>query len=454
MASGSSSRSSDAPALRGGRRGGTGGLLAGRIASLRFRLEALGGLRALLQLPPEADLTARQWSVIDAQLGAARARLTGQLERASRAHLPSAAGAGPRAAPAARELNAAVGQLELELAKAYVLFDTYMDVLTQRASPELGPLLRGCDAVARDALDRDHPALQLVERPVVSCDRGFGAAIMRAGVPLPDGSVNPLPLIQLPYARLREKHNLTSLLHEAGHEALVRLKLRGALAAAAHAGLDAAGAPRLLCELFATWMGELGPDFWGFCCSGVAQPGSVREVLALPPAQAFRIAGLDPHPPPWLRVLFAFECARQQFGRGVWDDWEGAWDALYPLAHAPAPARALLGRARAQLPRVARLLFRTRFAVLGGRRLPELFDLDALSPARRPRGGWERPPPPGRPAAQLAHFRWLREEVGGPEEVQDRAMTRWLLALGTGGRGDQGAKGGRSSTPRRDVAHA
>lgn len=433
MASGSSSRSSEV-------RGRRAGLLEGRIASLRFRVEALGGLRELLRLPARHDLTPRQWSVIGAQLGAAQARLSARLHRAARSLLASPTDG------AARELNAVVGQLELELAKAYVLFDTYMDVLTQRASPELGPLLRGCDALAWDALDRDHPALALVERPVVFCDRGFGAAIMREGVQLSDGSPNPLPLIQIPYSRLREKHNLTSVLHEAGHEAMIRLKLRRALAAAAHAGLDAARAPALLCELFATWMGELGPDFWSFLCAGVAQPGSVREVLALPPAQAFRIAGTDPHPPPWLRVLFAFECARQQFGRGAWDGWEEEWDALYPLALAPAPERDLLALARRHLPTLARTLLRTRFAPLGGRRLPELFDLAALDPARRPRTAGSLAPPPGRPCAQLAWFRWVREARAAPEEAQDRTLTRWLLALGQ--------PDDDLTSRRRDVAHA
>lgn len=414
MVSGSSSRLSEQPGLRSSP-------LAQRVASLRYRLEALGELKPLLGLPVAEDLAPRQWAVIEAQLGAAQARLSTRLTRALRA-------SGALAGGADRELSAVVGNLELELAKAYVLFDTYMDVLTQRLSPQLGAQLRGCDALAWDALERDHPALAFIERPLVFCDRGFGAAIMREGVRLPDGSLNPLPLIQVPYSRLREKHNLTSLYHEAGHEALMRLKLRRALAAATVEALGAAGASSVLAQLFASWMGELGPDFWTFCCTGVAQPGTLREILALPPEHAFRIVGGDPHPPPWLRTLFAFECARQQFGRGVWDAWEQQWRALYPLEAAPPETRALLEAAERLLVPAARVLFGTRFAALGRRRLPELFDFSGLDPSSRPRGAPALPR--GRPGAQLAFFRWLREDGALAEEAQDRAMTRWLVALG------------------------
>ena len=53
---------------------------------------------------------------------------------------------------AARHLNAALGRLEFELAQAFVFFDTYMDVLTQRRPTELGAVLSGCDVLAREAM--------------------------------------------------------------------------------------------------------------------------------------------------------------------------------------------------------------------------------------------------------------------------------------------------------------
>ena len=42
---------------------------------------------------------------------------------------------------------------------------------------------------------------------------------------MPDGSLNPLPVIQIPYSKLMEKYNLTSAIHGTGHSAMVRLGL-------------------------------------------------------------------------------------------------------------------------------------------------------------------------------------------------------------------------------------
>src|SRR5262249_42557526 len=147
---------------------------------------------------------------------------------------------------ARRELHAVLGQIELDMARAFTFFDTYMDVLTQRQSPELGGILGGCDVLALEAMRRDHPALALIEPPLVYCERGVGAAIARESVPFPDGSPNPMPLIQIPYARLSEKYNLTSILHEAGHQALHRLQLVAVLPKLVRLTLDRASASQMI----------------------------------------------------------------------------------------------------------------------------------------------------------------------------------------------------------------
>ena len=84
---------------------------------------------------------------------------------------------------------------------AFTFFDTYMDVLTQRRSPELGPVLAGCDVLAGMRWPGASDATR--RPPLVFCDRGFGASIVRESVPFPDGTPNPMPLIQIPYSRLK-----------------------------------------------------------------------------------------------------------------------------------------------------------------------------------------------------------------------------------------------------------
>jgi hypothetical protein len=405
-----------------------------RIESLLFRIQSLSSLRSLVALPSASDLSERQWGLLEPQLAAAAVRLATRVRQSADRWLPRVHE--PRAT---RRLNAALGQVELDLSRAFAFFDTYMDVLTQRRAPELGAVLSGCDVLAREAMKRDHPALRLVEPPLVYCDRGFGASIMREGVPFPDGSPNPMPLIQIPYARLTQKYNLTSILHEAGHQALARMALVKPLQRALRVALARAGAAAEIRDLYALWAFEIGPDFWAFCLAGAAEADALRDLFALPPAHAFRIAFGDPHPPPYLRSLLAFDWCRQTWGRGPWDGWEAEWHTRYPLGAAPPSVRRLLTAARSCVAAVGDVLFRTRFAVLGGRALPDLFDLAAVAPSRiariasGARSGTVRLR--GVPVcAQLAVFHVLRGTAGLDEARLDRLMTAWLIGLGSNGR--------------------
>src|SRR4029453_2847264 len=131
-----------------------GNSLQRRIEGLVVRVDALRGLRSLVGLPPERDITERQL------------RGPGPPPRPA----PEAAAtllAPPADERRARKLNTALGRLEFDLTRNFPFFDTYMDVLTQRLTPELGGLLSGCDVLAWDALHRGHPALRVLEPPLV-----------------------------------------------------------------------------------------------------------------------------------------------------------------------------------------------------------------------------------------------------------------------------------------------
>jgi hypothetical protein len=398
-----------------------------RIQSIQYQIESLAGLRRLVMLPPGATITKRQWAVIEPQLGASSERLSARLRRASDVLLPNIG-----ARRAARELNGALGQIELDMCRAFTFFDTYMDVLTQRHSPELGPILAGCDVLALEAMRRDHPALALIEPPLVYCERGVGAAIARESVPFPDGSSNPMPLIQIPYARMSEKYNLTSLLHEAGHQALHRLQLVDKLSKLVAVALTESGASTTLAGLFALWMSEIGPDFWAFGLTGFAEAAAAQELFAMPASQALRIAGGDPHPPPYIRVLLCFDWCSRAWGRGMWDDREREWLEMYPLTGVPSETRQLLEEARRYVPVVGKALFAANFRVLGGRRLLDLLDLPAVAPARLQEIARARVVDLKglSPCAQLAAFRMIREGRQVAEDRLDALMTEWLTGLG------------------------
>jgi hypothetical protein len=409
-----------------------GHYLQARIESSRSRIEILSALRRLAGLPKESDLTQRQWRGIDLQFAGRQTNLMERLQAAERQLLPHVY------EPAVqRRMNDVLGALELDLSQALVIFDTYMDVLTQRHPGPLGEMLAGCDVVARDALRRDHPSLLAVEDPLVYCDRGFGASTLREGLMFPGGARNPMPLIQIPYSRLAEKYNLTSILHEAGHEAMVRLGLRTELPRAFRSVIRRTGETDALADLYALWSSEIGPDFWGFCCSGLAAAGTLQEFLALPASHVFRIHWTDPHPPPYIRALLAFKLCRDAWGRGPWDRWERIWLTNYPLEAAPADMRPVLKQARRAIPVISETLLTHRFNTTRGKPVTSLFDLGPLAPASlapRIAGGSVRLEGL-RPSAHLAVFRMLREQTDIQEPKIDRLMTQWLLNLGRRRRG-------------------
>jgi hypothetical protein len=401
-----------------------------RLESLRLRITKLSSLRDLLSLNTSHGLTERQWSVLERQLGAAESRLLNRLNLA--ATQGRLVGGHPRNA---QQFNELLGEIELALSRAYIFFDTYMDVLTQRSLPELGAMLAGCDALALDALRVNHPALELVEPPVVFCDRGFGASIIRERVSLPDASQNPMPLIQIPYSRLQEKYNLTSVLHEVGHQALVQLGLVKPIREAVETALKQSGASDALSELFGLWSSEIGPDFWAFCLCGSAQALSLRDLLALPKQHTLHVSWSDPHPPPYLRVLISFELNRQMWGAGDWDRWEEDWNALYPLAQVSREARNVLREGKRFIGVVARTLLSARFKALDRRRIPDLFDMDSIHPFKviarvsaSENGSLNlRGLSSG---GQLAVFRTLREKSKISDIALDQLMSVWLKHLG------------------------
>jgi len=403
--------------------------------SLRYwaanrKVKLLTSLRATVALGPDADILPSQWAAIESPLAAAAARLSALLEGAGERYLSRL-----HDSRACQAFNAFLGKLEVALSRSLSFFDTFVDILSQRHLPEAGVLLRGCDVLAFDSLNQDHPALAALERPLVYLDRGFGASTLRQGVTLSGRERNPLQTIQVPYTKLCEKYNLTSVLHEAGHAALARLGLTTALPNAIGEALVREGAPRPLPHLFRLWSREIGPDFWVFCNCGAAEAWSARDILSLDPARVLNVSTSDPHPPPYLRVLLGFEWCRQQWGRGEWDDWADEWTALYPLDEATPRDRRILTEGARLLPVVARTLLRTGFTELNQKPIVSLFHLGAISPTRIDRRIREATATgildlSGlSPCGQLAVFNAIRARGALSATALDRLMTRWLRLL-------------------------
>ena len=401
-----------------------------RLESTKRRIRILSSLRRLVGLSEKENITDKQWSVLESKLFSVQEPLLTRIKTAERKYVTVS-----KFASTSYNMNIVLGEIELDLSKAIIFFDTYLDILSQRRLPLLGRMLGGCDVIAWDALNKNHPALAIMEFPIVFCDRGFGASIIREGITFPGNIINPIPLLQIPYSRLGAKYDLTSIIHEAGHEAMVRLGLNHTLPKVIRTSLYHAGAPQNICSMFALWTSEIGPDFWGFCSSGTAQTSSVKEIFSLPPDNVFQISWGDPHPPVYIRILLSIEWCRKQWGRGEWDYWEKEWDTLYPIKNTSIENAKILDKCRKYIPLVTKTLFKTRFSTLNGKTIPDLFDMSSIAPSRI--ASIANTLQSGRlnlkgisPCIQLAVFRFIRDNMNFSEDFIDRIMTEWLVMLG------------------------
>lgn len=224
--------------------------------------------------------------------------------------------------------------LRLRLTTALGQFDLYADALAQRSQRDSGVWLAGLDALACDALAMPTH----YEAPPLVCylDRGIGAAIRRARTRLPGGGENPVAVIRVPRERLVGSGIASSIVHEVGHQAAALLDLLPALRAA-FAG-----------QRWERWLGEIVADLWSVARLGITSVYGLMGVVSLPPAFVFRDGGVEPHPPPWLRVLLACAMGQALYPHPQWPRHAALWQTLYPLQSAPPAAReALAAAARA-----------------------------------------------------------------------------------------------------------
>jgi hypothetical protein len=400
-----------------------------KLVSLRKRAQLLTKLRETLSLKPEQDISEQQWEVLHSQLSAMSNKIIADVRTAADRYISDRFNLHNGRLTANR-----VGELEIELTGAYGFYDTYMDILTQRLSDEIGPRLRGCDVIAATALRLGNIG-DITVAPLVYCERGFGASTLREGVSLSRGMANPIPFIAIPYSRIADKYNLISIFHEVGHQALMKLDMVGLWQAVFYDALKRAGARDAICKLYARWSKEVVPDFWAFCLSGMAQTCSIRDVLTLPYNMMFGISSVQPHPPSYLRFLFSVQCCRECWGNGDWNDWELEWTSLYPLNALHPSSRNLIAEAKKYIPTMAKAMIHTRFRKLGRKTLPSMFHMDSLAPSSLKKmcsiesidtAQFAR----SSIGVQLAAFRLMREKNTITQRDIDVRMDTWLQKIG------------------------
>lgn len=399
--------------------------LLSKTESLRARIELLPGLRKVVTGAGASSVSSNQWFAINNQLETVANKLLHQLNQITNSHFPY-----PVNGTENDSLVNKLGEIELELSHAYSFYDTYMDILTQRLSPELGPLLRGCDFIAADGLKHDHlPGV--TNKPIVYCDRGFGASILREGVSI-SKTVNPVAFIAIPYSRLAEKYNLISIYHEVGHQAMSKLNLVNTFQEVFSTVVKNAGGNQILQNMFGNWSKEIVPDFWAFAHTGMGQTSSMKDILLVPKNMAFQISPYQQHPPSYLRFLVSVEWCRFLWGRGEWDNWEEEWESFYPVRKEHPLTQSTIRSAKKFLREVAVSVITTRFKNLNRKPLTSLFDMNCIAPGNLNffSGNTHHQNFHSQTiGVQLSAFRLLRDKNAKPIREINSLMKNWLTNL-------------------------
>ena len=395
-----------------------------RYTNTHRKINSLTFIRQIVSLSNGVDLTPRQWSSIETLLFTIKKDLLFYLRSApvlKNLNDPSSV----------KKINNIIAKTEVKLDRALKIFDTYLDLITQRQSSVLGQMLGGCDVLAATAIKQKHSALQIIESPVVYLDRGYGASIFKQDMDF-YGYKNPVSLIQIPYSMLVCSYMLTSVAHEVGHAVQPQIGLDTIFPKMIFDILKDAQAPSHVKDLFVLWNRELFADLWAFFCCGKAQSG-IRDLLALSNDTVFDIRLRDPHPTNYIRVLLSFEWCRQLWGHGKWDEWEAEWTRLYPLNLSKLKYVKTLEELRQYVPVFSRGIMKAVIPNLKVR-FVDLFDMDNLSPSNLRRISED----PEKfkyglknlnPCHQFAVFRHMYDENMINGRHCNRLVQKWLRKL-------------------------
>jgi hypothetical protein len=247
------------------------------------------------------------------------------------------------------------------------VLDFYGDAVNTRTSPRLAALLSACDLLATQSMSAVLTPLGHAVPPALTyLDKGAGASVLRAGLRLWDaGAPSPVAAIKV------VRHSLplpTALLHESGHQVAQLTGWTAELEQAITAELGSTGPA----TAWADWVSEVAADVFAFAHTGYAALAGLQQVLAGDARSVFRYPLGDPHPIPYVRVLFGATMCRAAFGTGPWDDLADAWVRGYPLDQAPEGTREVIEASLPVLPRLAELCLLAPRRAFGGRPLVAL----------------------------------------------------------------------------------
>jgi hypothetical protein len=132
--------------------------------------------------------------------------------------------------------------------------------------------------------------------------------------------------------------------------------------------------------MWAGWASEVGADVYAFVLTGWAPLPALANVVDGSTAAVYRVIPGDPHPFPWVRVMFNAALCRSWFGPGPWDRISAAWSTRHDPSRAPRDARGLAAVSMAAMADIVDTCTRAPMVAFGGRPLTGIVDPRRASP--------------------------------------------------------------------------
>jgi hypothetical protein len=275
----------------------------------------------------------------------------------------------------AKDLRRKVKKYKADYLKIESTIHFYTSALNTRANKEVGALLKGCDILAQNCLTAFLIPLKKTVPPVITyIDKGIGAAIMKAGLRLWDGSISPVALIKMTF------HNLyrpTSLLHEAGHQIAHLLSWNTELAQTLKQKLSTKNP--IVANAFSKWSSEIAADAVAFALTGFAAVAALHDVLDNEEDVVFHYDESDPHPISFLRVLLNCAFCKVVFGNGPWDKMQEDWLKHFPLGN-ERTSTALINASMPLLIEAAEIILHQPQIAFGNKSILQLINTNNTSP--------------------------------------------------------------------------
>lgn len=275
------------------------------------------------------------------------------------------------------QLRKAVLRFKADYCRIETTIHFYTDAINTRTVGKTALILKGCDELCRECMQLFLPQQQKVVPPVITyLDKGLGAAIMKAGLRLWDGSISPAALIKITYHNLRRP---TAVLHESGHQIAHLLGWNAELATTLYEHLKAKDIK--VAKAFSHWSSEIAADVVALTTCGFASVAALNDVLDAEGKTVFYYDDSDPHPISYLRVLLNCAMCTDLFGKGPWQQLEAQWVENHALHDSEEEARRLIKKAVPMLPFIAAIILRRPQKAFGNKSIADIVDTSRISPA-------------------------------------------------------------------------